>query len=70
MDMGMKDSMEKKNTTFKCPSCGEMLSVESKGEADMEHGEEKKEMKSPNTANMPIHQLKNKISSQPNLNSY
>jgi transcription initiation factor IIE alpha subunit len=69
MDMNpMKE--EKKDPTFKCPSCGEMLSVESKGESDSEH---QKLGKKVNAGNMPMTSLKDKISSspsQPNLNSY
>lgn len=70
MDMPMKDGMEKKDPTFKCPACGEMLSVESKGESDSEH---QKLGKKVNAGNMPMTSLKDKISSspsQPNLNSY
>jgi hypothetical protein len=67
MDMSMK---EEKNPTFKCPSCGMMLSVEPKEEAEMEH---KKLGKKVNAGNMPMTSLKDKISSSPsspNLNSY
>lgn len=72
MDMPMKDGMEKKDPMFKCPACGEMLSVESKGESDMEHKAMKKPMHKDNAASMPMDSLKNKISSGPtmNMNSY
>jgi transcription elongation factor Elf1 len=66
----MKDSVKKKDPTFMCPSCGELLSVESKSESDSEHSSIGKKM---NAGNMPMTSLKNKISSspsQPNLNSY
>jgi hypothetical protein len=67
MDMPMKDGMEKKDPTFKCPSCGEMLSVESKGESDSEHS--KLGMKKPNAGNMPMGQLRNKIT-PPGMGGY
>ncbi len=76
MDMNpMKDGMEKKDPTFKCPACGEMLSVESKGESDSEHASLGKKQ---NAGNMPMGQLRNKIApttnppgaTHPNLNSY
>ena len=71
MDMPMKDGMEKKEPMFKCPACGEMLSVETKGESEMEH---KKPMKKMNAGTMPMGDLKDKITKvppvQPNMNSY
>ena len=62
-----------KDATFKCPSCGEMLSVESKGSSDSETMGKK-----PNAGTMPMGQLKSKIQpttnppgiQSPNLNSY
>lgn len=67
MDMPMKDGMEKKEPMFKCPSCGEMLKVETKGE-DMS---EDKPAKKSNAGNMPMGQLRSKITPpSQNLNSY
>jgi len=74
----MQNPMSGKNDAeFKCPSCGEMLSVESKGESDSEHASIGKK---PNTASMPMNKLKDHISqvpgmpptvsNPPNLNSY
>lgn len=68
MDMPMKDGMdEKKEPMFKCPSCGEMLKVETKGEDMSEDKPMKKKM---NTSNMPMGDLKSKINPTPNMNSY
>lgn len=59
MDMGMQDGMEKKEPMFKCPSCGEMLKVETKGD-DM--GEDSMPHKKKfNAGNMPMGQLKSKL---------
>lgn len=72
-----------KEAYFKCPSCGEMMTVETKGTSDDEHasmqsGKPKKE----NAANMPMDKLRNKVvgsstpgmfqppPAAPNLNSY
>ena len=66
---------QEKEATFKCPACGEEMKVESKGE-DMS---EDKPSKKSNAGNMPMGQLKSKISQpttnppgtqSPNLNSY
>ncbi len=74
--MDMNPMSGKKDAEFKCPSCGEMLSVESKGESDSEHSALGKKS---NAGNMPMGQLKSKISQpttnppgtqSPNLNSY
>jgi hypothetical protein len=76
--------MSKKDPTFKCPSCGEMLSVESAGDSNADHEQmndkKNKVVKQPNAATMPMNNLKNKISQvpgmpqnpsvPPNLNSY
>jgi len=61
----------KKDPTFKCPSCGELLSVETKGESDSEHSSLGKKSSFPkaNAATMPMDQLKSNIT-PPNLNSY
>lgn len=68
MDMPMKDSKE---PMFKCPACGEMLKVESKGESEMGHS---KPMKKMNAGTMPMGDLKDKITTNPpagpNLNAY
>lgn len=64
-----------KDATFKCPSCGEELKVESSGEDSME---DNKPVKKSNAGNMPMGQLKAKIQpttnppgiTSPNLNSY
>lgn len=66
MDMPMKDDSEKKEPMFKCPACGEMLKVESKGEDMSEDMPSKKKM---NAGNMPMDHLKSKIST-PNQGSY
>lgn len=68
MDMPMKDGMEKKEPMFKCPSCGEMLKVETKGEDMSEDSMPKK--KKFNAGNMPMGDLKSKINPTPNINSY
>lgn len=76
--MDMNPMSGKKDSTFVCPSCGETLSVESKSESDSEHSNLNKKS---NAGNMPMGQLKSKISSttpttnppgiqSPNLNSY
>ena len=67
MDGMMGDKMEKKEPMFKCPSCGEMLKVETK-EDDM--GEDMKPKKKMNTGNMPMGDLKSKINPMGNMNSY
>jgi hypothetical protein len=73
-----------KDVSFKCPSCGEMLTVETKGTSDDEHAamQNSKTAKSGNTANMPMDKLRNKIvgsstpgmfqppPAAPNLNTY
>lgn len=75
MDTPMKD------VSFKCPSCGEMLSVETKGTSDSEHSAIQNGKK-PNAANMPMDKLRNKVvgsstpgmfqppPAAPNLNTY
>lgn len=72
-----------KDVSFKCPSCGDMLTVETKGTSDDEHsamqsGTPKKQ----NAANMPMDKLRNKVvgsstpgmfqppPAAPNLNTY
>ena len=72
-----------KDVSFKCPSCGDMLTVETKGTSDDEHaamqsGKPKKQ----NAANMPMDKLRNKVvgsstpgmfqppPAAPNLNTY
>ncbi len=75
MDMGM----EKKEPMFKCPACGEMLKVETKGE-DMseDNSSAPKKFGKSNAANMPMDHLKSKIqptsnppgATSPNLSSY
>lgn len=62
MDMGMKDGMEKKEPSFKCPSCGEVLKVETSGDDMSEdssmHMKKKSKM---NAGTMPMGDLKSKI---------
>lgn len=60
MDMGMQDGMEKKEPMFKCPACGEMLKVETKGE-DMPEDSMPPMKKKMNAGNMPMGQLKSKL---------
>lgn len=70
MDMSMKDGMEeKKEPMFKCPSCGEMLKVETKGEDESEDSMMPKKKKM-NASTMPMGDLKSKINPSPNMNSY
>jgi hypothetical protein len=67
----------KKDTEVKCPACGEMLSLESKGASDSEQGNLKPKPKM-NASNMPMGQLRSKITptspmpgaTPSNLNSY
>lgn len=66
---------KEKEATFKCPSCGEELKVESSGEDNMEDNKPSKKV---NAGNMPMDHLKSKIQpttnppgmTSPNLNSY
>jgi len=65
MDMPMKGS---KDAYFKCPSCGtELCAKEMPKKEDMG-------MKKPNASNMPMGDLRDKITknppAQPNMNSY
>lgn len=68
----------KKDSTFSCPSCGEMLSVESKDESNSEH-ENMKPKPKVNAGNMAMGMLRSKITQPttnppatqgPNLNAY
>lgn len=73
-----------KDVSFKCPSCGGMLTVESKGTSDDENAavQNGHKPKKQNAANMPMDTLRNKVvgsstpgmfqppSAAPNLNSY
>jgi hypothetical protein len=72
-----------KDVSFKCPSCGEMLTVESKGESDSEHASmQNGKPNKQNAANMPMDKLRNKVvgsstpgmfqppPAAPNLNTY
>jgi len=70
-----------KDVSFKCPSCGEMLTVETKGTSDNEHAASQTNKK-PNAANMSMDKLRNKVvgsstpgmfqppPAAPNLNTY
>jgi transcription initiation factor IIE alpha subunit len=68
---------QNKEATFKCPSCGEMLSVESKDNSGSSMDSMKSKPKM-NTGNMPMGQLRSKIApttnppgmTSPNMNSY
>ena len=78
MDIPMKDA------SFKCPSCGEMLTVETKDTSDKEHSaiQNSNKPKKENAANMPMDRLRNKVvgsstpgmfqppPAAPNLNTY
>lgn len=73
-----------KESYFKCPSCGEMMAVESKGKSDNDNAVSQNggNLKKENAANMPMDKLKNKVvgsstpgmfqppPAAPNLNSY
>lgn len=63
MDMPMKDGMDKKEEKpmFKCPNCDCKLEVMYKKEDEM--GMDKPMKK--NTSNMPMGELRNKISTPP-----
>jgi hypothetical protein len=66
----MSSMPEKKEPSFKCPACGEMLKVETKGEDMSEDSGIPKKSKM-NTGNMPMSSLRSKITPpSPNLNSY
>jgi len=67
--MDMNDGMdEKKEPSFKCPSCGEMLKVETSDDDMSEDSMPKK--KKVNAGNMPMGDLKAKLNPSPNMNSY
>jgi hypothetical protein len=74
-----------KDVSFKCPSCGDMLTVETKGTSDNEHAAMQngnKPQSKQNAANMPMDKLRNKVvgsstpgmfqppPAAPNLNTY
>jgi hypothetical protein len=52
-----------KEAYFKCPSCGEMMTVEGKGDSDDQHADmqDKSPAKKQNAASMPMSSLRNKI---------
>ena len=66
----MQDKGEK-DVQFKCPSCGEMLSVSSKEKSDdgtdYSSGSKDKSSMQPNAATMPMNNLKKKISQVPGM---
>lgn len=69
MDMPMDKSMDDKDSKFKCPACGEMLSVESSGDdmkedKPMDKPMDKSPMDKPMGADkMPMDKLKNVLMS-------
>jgi len=71
MATGMPNKNPNEEVTFKCPSCGEMLSVEPKENSDegsdYMSGNKQKSTSQPNAATMPMGQLKHKISQVPGM---